>query len=275
MNPLVSVIMATYNRANLAGRAIQSVIDQNFSDWELIVVNDASSDNTKDVLEEWEKKDKRIKVVNNEKNVWQSEGVAGNLRRGIALSSGKYIARIDDDDYWTDKNKLKKQIDFLKNHKDYVLCGTGVIVEDEYGKEIFRYLKREQDNEIREKALFANPFTHSTVLFLKTAYDKAGGYGNLKLAEDWDLWLKLGRIGKFYNLPEYSIRYLADRGSYSFIYQRAQSKLILKIIKSHRKNYPNFYPAYLLNYLQYLYSFLPAAIKKPLHAALSRIKRSI
>jgi len=274
MTPLVSVIMATHNRANLLAWAIKSVIGQTFQDWELIIINDASTDDTKKVLDEWQKKDRRIKIINNEKNVWQKEGVAGNLRKGMAMAQGKYIARIDDDDYWCNVNKIKKQVEFLEKNPEYVLCGTGVIVVDNNGKELFRYLKPESDGQIRKKALFANPFAHASALFLKEAAEKAGGYGNWKFTEDWDLWLKLGEVGKLYNLPEYWLCYLSDQ-NYSFLHLRAASQMTLNILRTHKKNYPNFYSAYLLNYSQYLYTFLPNFIKKSLRLMLSNLKHLI
>jgi hypothetical protein len=135
-------------------------------------------------------------------------------------------------------------------------------------------LKPAEDEEIRKKALFANPFAHSSVVFLKKAADEVGGYGNWRFTEDWDLWLKLGEIGKFYNFSEYFLRYLGGEKTYSFIYQKDTSKAALEIIKRHRKDYPNFLAAYSLNLTQYLYSLLPVFIKKPLHFFLSRLKRS-
>jgi glycosyltransferase involved in cell wall biosynthesis len=256
------------------GRAIKSVAQQSFQNWELIIIDDVSTDDTHSVLKKWADKDSRIKILRNETNVWQKEGLASNLRKGTTLAKGKYIARIDDDDYWCDSDKLRKQVEFLEKNGDYILCGGGVIVEDSSGKEIFRYLKPAEDEEIRKKALFANPFAHSSVVFLKKAADEVGGYGNWRFTEDWDLWLKLGEIGKFYNFSEYFLRYLGGEKTYSFIYQKDTSKAALEIIKRHRKDYPNFLAAYSLNLTQYLYSLLPVFIKKPLHFFLSRLKRS-
>jgi len=275
MNPLVSVVMTSNNRSKLISRAILSVINQSYQNWELIIVDDASTDNTLTILKEWASKEKRIKIIINENNLWQQYGLSLNLNKGIDLSKGKYIARLDDDDYWIDKEKIKKQVEFLENNPDYVVCGGGVIVEDEFGKEIFRYLKNEKDEDIRRWALFSNPFSHTTTMFLKEKAKKVGGYGNWRYAEDWDLWLKLGEIGKFYNFPEYFTRQLMAGQNVSFIYQKPQSKMILQIIKKYRQKYPNFWMAYFFNVGQYFYSFLPLFFKKILHPTLSRFKRSI
>ena len=273
MSSLVSVLMTSYNRPKLISRAILSVINQSYQNWELIIVDDASTDNAPTILKEWANKEKRIKVIINERNLWQQFGLSPNLNKGVNLSKGKYIARLDDDDYWINKDKIKKQVEFLENNPDYVVCGGGAIVEDKSGKEIFRYLKNEKDKEIRKKSLFANPFTNTTAIFLKTAFEKAGGYEDWHYAEDWDLWLKLGTLGKFYNFQEYFTCYLV--AGYSFVYQKSLSKMILKIIKKHKKNYPNFWAAYIFNYLQYLYSFLPLFLKQISYPILARLKRSI
>ena len=273
MNPLVSVVMTSYNRSKLINRAILSVINQSYQNWELIIVDDASTDSTPTILKEWSEKEKRIKVVINKENLWKQYGLSPNLNTGINLSKGKYIARLDDDDYWIDKDKIKKQVKFLENNPDYIVCGGGAIVEDELGKEIFRYLKSEKDEEIKKRILFANPFTNTTTVFLKIALEKVGGYGDWRYAEDWDLWLKLGALGKLYNFQEYFTRYLM--AGYSFMYQKSLSKMILKIIKKHKKNYPGFTAAYVFNFLQYLYSFLPLFLRRNIHPALVRLKRSI
>ncbi|MEK7107334.1 MAG: hypothetical protein AAB899_04065, partial [Patescibacteria group bacterium] len=135
--------------------------------------------------------------------------------------------------------------------------------------------KLEADKEIRGKALFSNPFTHSTVMFNRDIALEVGGYGDFKNAEDWELWLKMGARGKFYNFPEYFVRYLMTEQSKSFLFKKSQSKEILRIIRSHRKEYPNFYVAYAVNLAQYCYSFLPLGARRASHLFLSKMKRGI
>jgi len=192
--------MPTYNRAHLVGRAIESVISQTFQDWELIVIDDASTDGTLEMLHGWRNKDPRIVVIHNAVN--QYPDISKTLNQGLAVARGKYIARVDDDDYWIAPEKLEKQIAFLETHTDHVLVGTGVIVVDDAGNERYRYLKREDDAAIRRGALAANPFTHSTVMYRRDAALSVHGYEKY-YAEDWMLWLKLGNRGKLHNLPEF------------------------------------------------------------------------
>jgi glycosyltransferase involved in cell wall biosynthesis len=271
-NPRVSIIVPTYNRVALLGRAIKSVLTQSFSDYELIVINDASTDATRDFLNDLAKGDPRIRPIHNSKNNYPD--ISKNLNEGLRLARGNYIARLDDDDYWCDSDKLKKQVVFLEEHPTCVVVGGGTIIVDDGDKERFRYYKPETDKVIRTRALFANPFTHSTVMFRRDIALAVGGYGDFKNAEDWDLWLKMGERGTFYNFQEYFVRYLMNDQSKTVIFKRSQSKEILAILRSHRYHYPNFIPAYLLNMGQYCFSLLPLSFQKMIYAPFSRAKRT-
>ncbi len=271
--PKLTVLMPTWNRVHLLARAIQSVQKQTFTDWELVVINDASTDGTKTFLDDAAAKDSRIRPIHNEKNNYPD--ISKNLNNGMSAARGAYIARLDDDDYWCDNEKLSLQVNFLESHPEHVLVGGGTIVIDENDSERFRYFKLETDEAIRDKALFANPFTHSTVMFRRDFALAAGGYGNFGNVEDWDLWLRMGLRGKFYNFQKYFVRYLLTEKSKTFIFKKSQSRDILQVIKTHRREYPHFTAAYMLNYAQYVYSFLPQGTQKVLHATLSRVKRGL
>ncbi len=268
----VSIIMPTYNRAHCIGRAIESIINQSFVNWELIIIDDASTDETQKVLNEWQARDARIIVIRNKIN--QYPDISKTLNQGLAAARGKYIARIDDDDYWQSPEKLKKQISFLHNNPDYIIVGTGVVVIDGNGVERYRYLKNETDEAIRKSVLSANPFTHSSVVYLKDVARAVGGYEE-PYAEDWTLWLKLGMRGKLYNIPEYLIYYEMAGQNKSWQFQREQSKTILEIISRFRYNYPNFYRGYVLNCMAYWYTFLPVSVRNLWHPLASRFKRSL
>ena len=270
---MVSVILPTYNRVALLDCAIQSILSQSFAEFELIVINDASTDDTKEYLDNLAKKDSRVRFIHNKENNYPD--ISKNLNEGLRLAQGKYIARLDDDDYWCDVDKLKKQVEFLESHQDYVVCGGGTIVVDEKDKEKFRYYKPATDEAIRKRALFANPFTHSTVMFRREVALAVGGYGNFKNAEDWDLWLRMGEKGKLYNFQEYFVRYLMNEKSKTVIFKRSQSKEILAVVRAHRHQYPNFFLAYAVNVAQYGFSLLPRLVQKALYTPLSKAKRSL
>src|SRR3989344_1967323 len=149
---LVSIILPIYNGAKWIEKAISSVLAQSFADFEFIIIDDGSSDNTEEIVTAFTKHDTRIKYIRNEHNL----GVQKTRNIALDISLGEYIAEIDQDDEWIDKNKLKKKIEFLEKHDDYVLVGAGVIVVDEGGSEIARNFMPETDLEIRKKILRAN-----------------------------------------------------------------------------------------------------------------------
>jgi len=149
-----------------------------------------------------------------------------------------------------------------------------MIVVDENDKELYRFLKIENDADIRAKALLSNPFAHTTVLYRTDAAKAVGGYSNIHYAEDWDMWLKLGTKGKFHNLPEYMTTYLQAGQNKSLVHQKDHTKAIFSILKAHRHEYPNFLKAHLINTAQYMYAlFLPYSLRKALHPLLSSLKR--
>lgn len=269
--PVVSIVLPTYNRSTLLSRAIQSVLDQGYQNWELVIIDDASTDDTKEVLEVWQKKDERIRVIRNQKN--QYPDISKILNDGMKAAKGKYIARLDDDDYWNDSRKLDRQVDFLDSHPDYVIVGSGMILIDEHNTELYRYLKKEKDDEIRRNALVANPFSHTTVMFRREVALALGGYDGSRYVEDWGLWLRLGKAGKMYNFPEYFTSYLVAGQNKSLLHQRASARAILGIIWHHRRDYPRFWFGISLNLFQYFYSFLPTFLRKRLHGTLSFWKR--
>ena len=108
-SPLVSVVITTFNRAQYIVKAIDSALAQTYKNLEIIVLDDCSHDNTPQILSEYSRKDNRIKIFRNETNL----GVAKNLNKGVGLSQCKYIAILDSDDSWCDKDKIQKQVDFL------------------------------------------------------------------------------------------------------------------------------------------------------------------
>lgn len=272
--PVVSIIMPTYNRAATLAHAIDSVLAQAYADWELIVIDDTSTDGTAAVLDGYTRRDPRITVIRNEHSDYATVGITKVLNQGLAAAQGKYIARLDDDDAWIDPRKLEKQAAHLDAHPDCVVVGGGVVVVDGAGKERYRYFKKETDEAIRQTALAANPFSHTTVMFRADAARACGGY-RARYAEDWDLWLSMGARGTLYNFPEYFTAYTMNDLNKSFIHQRAQTKVVLQFISAHRREYPNFVRGYMLNFAQYCYTFLPIGVRKYFQARLSAVKRGM
>ncbi len=260
-NKIISVIIPTYNGEKYIEKAVRSVLGQTYKNLELIIVDDGSTDTTSRIIKALQEKDQRIQVVKNEGNL----GFVKSLNRGLEKSIGSHIARIDDDDEWIDSGKLEKQINFLKENPDHVLVGGGLISIDKNGKKFDRRLLPEKDEEIRKLILMNNCFGHSAVVFLKEAAEKVGNYDEeFGFFADWDLWLKLGEIGKMHNLQEYVMYYLDKEMVGHYKGRDIQRRKLIKNIKlrlKHRDYYPGLYKSILLAFGSYLYSFIPFKIK--------------
>ena len=256
--PLVSIIIPTYNRLEYLKKAINSALNQTYKNIELIIIDDCSGGNAFENILQFCKEYPQVFVFKNEFNL----GFVKTLNKGIALAHGKYIARLDDDDTWPDIQKIEKQVNFLEKNKDYVLVGGGVIKTDKSGKEISRYLLPETNEDIKKTILSSNVFIHSSVLFLKSLCKKAGGYKDeYGFFADWELWLSIGRFGKFYNFPEIFVNYLDNDlekiGNSHDVKIRRRIKESIKMKNNYRNFYPGFNRAIIFSFLSYLYSFLP------------------
>ena len=268
--PKVSVLMATYNRAKFLDRSIESVRAQSFKDWELIIMDDASTDTTPEVARAWAKKEPRVVYVRGELNLHTTK----NYNRGFSHAKGEYIAMLDDDDAWSDPDKLRKQAEFLGEHPDYVAVGGGMIVIDAQGKELYRYLKPHTDRDIRDRMLLTNPIANSTSMFRRATAEKVGWYdATLRWSGDRDFFAKMGLVGKLYNFPEYFSYYTMAGQNASITSMRPHLKVSLQVMNRYHDKYPKYHPALFVNWSQYIYSFFPLWIKKLIHRSLARVKR--
>ena len=266
--PFVSVVLPTRNRIDTLRSAISSVLAQTYSPMEIILVDDFSNPKTKKEIEELAQEDVRIRIVRNEENL----GFVRSINKGIRGSRGEYIARLDDDDSWCDPKKLEKQVVFMEQHREYVLVGGGLIRVDGDGREIVRQLFPETDEAIRATMLITDPFVHPAVLFRKKDVQRAGGYDEkFHYSQDWELWMKLGKLGKYYNFQEYFVRYLQSSQNRSNKNMRHHLWLSLVARKNHKNEFPNFRKGYIIGWISYLFSFIP--IRYRVHPVFIKIKK--
>ena len=189
VKPVVSVLMPVYNGERYLAEAIDSILNQTFKDFEFIIINDCSSDNTMKILNTYN--DYRIHVINNEVNL----GVAKSLNRGLAVAKGEYIARMDADDI-SMPNRLLKEADFLANNMNVGLLGTSWISMDEGGKEL-------STARVYSGPDAAHFMCHGSIMMRTKCIDKVGGYRSIiKHAQDYDLWLRLREICELANITE-------------------------------------------------------------------------
>jgi len=194
----ISVLMSTYNDGPFLERAILSILEQSFSDYEFIIIDDNSSDETVSILDRYSKLDRRIKIIRNDVNL----GLAGSLNRGLEVAQGDWIARMDGDDV-SHPQRFKIQMDYLlKNQLIYL--GTGVeLIDKETGRFIKHYHEPLTHGEIAWKLLTSSAFIHATTIGRKDIILKCGGYNPAyRKYEDADLWRKLIFKGKCANLPD-------------------------------------------------------------------------
>ena len=237
--PIVSILLPTYKNPAYILRAIDSVIKQSYEDWELLIIDDGLTETAKGIISDFIKQDQRIVVISNLKNL----GIQKSLNHGLSKARGVYVARIDDDDEWTDIYKLHNQVDFLKNNPEYVLVGTGALVVNGKKEELFRYFFPETDISIRNKILYKNCFIHSSVVFSKEKAVEVGGYSesiDVLHIEDYDLWFKLGLQGKMYNLQKHSVSFTVHENSISSKNKKDQLLRNIQLIKKYKNKYPNF-----------------------------------
>lgn len=189
--PRVSVVIPTYNRAEQTTRALESVWNQSFSDYEVVVVDDGSTDNTADVLEQFEPRIRLIRQPNG--------GVSKARNRGISAASGEFIAFLDSDDEWL-PDKLRQQVEFLEAHRSigFVACLNTYDTEHgfTYGNSFSRGGMPNVVTQFLEFLLAPFPRNMSRYLMRREAVVKCGGFDeSIRGAEDWELCLKLLQHG--------------------------------------------------------------------------------
>ena len=246
--------MPVYNCEKYVSQSIKSVLEQTYDNFELIIIDDGSTDKSLDIIKSFN--DPRINLEINKTNL----GLQKTLNLGLKLSRGEYIARIDADDEWGDKNKLRLQIDYMTNHKDCAVIGTGVIVMNEFGIEKSRTLHLSSDSEIKNDILCRSNFAHGSVLIKKNRLIEAGGYSEsskYKHIEDYELWLRLGRTGSFANLNIYGLKYRVWDNQIGSLHKLDQLKKHIRLIIEYKNQYPGFLKALTLAYLRLLvYGYL-------------------
>lgn len=238
-NPLVSIILPTYNwNHNWLCKSLDSVLTQSYKNFELIIINDCSTNDIEKTILKYKEKDDRIVYIKNEKNLRLTK----TLNKGIEISKWKYIARIDDDDIWCEDNKLQKQVDFMEQNPDYWLCWTQVILIDENDNELELIKKNTTDKNIRKKILSWTQFAHWSVIIRKKTIDTVWKYDtNWDFIEDYELWLRIWTKYKFSNLSDFSFKYRINRSWISSSNALKQRILNIKVAKKYKNNYPNFY----------------------------------
>lgn len=221
----ISVIMSVYNSEKWLKKSILSILNQTYSDFEFIIVNDGSTDNSLSIIKSLQKSDKRIKLINQ-----HNTGLTKSLNRAISISKGNLIARIDADDISL-PTRLMSQFKLMSCNDKIGLCYTNYTEIDEMGEKIrnlnltfsFNKIKKNLSNGI-------NVIPHSSVMYRKSIFSKVGGYRERFIkSQDIDLWLRMMTITKF-SLIKGEPKVLIRRHNQSITYKEFDLYLYISVL---------------------------------------------
>lgn len=204
-NPKISVLMPVYNSAAHLREAIDSILAQTFSDFEFVIVNDGSTDNSVEIIESY--KDPRIKLFHNERNL----DLVKTLNKGWDLCKGEFIARMDGDDI-AHPNRFQVQLDFMEANPQIGVCGSGFKMFE--GADVVN-INPETPEAIKTMLFFVNCIAHPTVMFRKSLLDKFNLKYEQHLSEDYELWQRSSFYFDLYNLKDVLLDYRVAATSYS------------------------------------------------------------
>lgn len=197
----VSVIMATYNRAEFLPEAVESVLMQEASNLELIIVDDGSTDNTEEVLRPY-LDDDRVKYFHQE-----NKGQMAASNYGFTLTDGEFICFLDSDNAWL-PGKVTAQLDALRSNPDVDIVYGDIVIIDEYGNEVTKNNMKRFSGKITPHLLRDNCVSINTAMMRRHCYVDSGGMDvSLEAAADYDLWLRFSIHYKFLYIPEYYANY--------------------------------------------------------------------
>lgn len=265
--PLVSIVIPTHNSAEYLRRTLDSIFGQKFTDYEVIVVDDCSTDSTTDILSEFNS----IRVHRNKTQL----GAAGSRNVGLSLARGKYISPFDSDDIM-EPNCLEVQVDFMENkeNSDVGVCGSNVLLIDMRDKVIGTKRFPEKHEDCKKAMFYRSPFCHSAVIIRGSIFDSYGPYIE-RVAHDHALWFRLAEKTRFHNIQKDLVRYRIHNTSLSSRKTRDQFRTVMEARRMYRETEGKSLPI-----MSELYYFIarpivrrvpPAKLFRLYHTTLSRM----
>lgn len=230
MTPVVSVLMSVYNDALYVEEAIVSILQQNFTDFEFVIIDDGSTDGSSKILEDYAQNDLRIKLYKQE-----NSGLISALNFGLSVCSGELIARMDSDDVAL-PNRLLKQCTFMQSNPSLGVLGSDIDLIDGSGMLLRRFCYPKGEKAVNKFIKHGSPVAHPAVMMRKSAVQKVGGYRKAFLhAEDYDLWFRILEHGyKVDNLDEVLLRYRQTSSGVCFKHGKQQQLATTIIQIAHR-----------------------------------------
>ncbi|MEI7525473.1 MAG: glycosyltransferase [Mariniphaga sp.] len=194
--PLVSVLMPVYNEEKYLAAAIESILNQTFNDFEFIIIDDCSTDETWAILNRYT--DPRLLLIQNKENL----GHTKSLNKALAHAQGKYLARMDGDDISL-PTRFSSQVKYMEEHPEIGVLGTGFLFMDKDGNTTQTVQFPTQHGVLKWCLFFYDPIVHPSVMMRRGIVEEAEGYNSdLRYAEDYDLWRRLSCVAHLSNLPD-------------------------------------------------------------------------
>ena len=225
-HPSISVLMPVYNAEKYLAEAIQSILDQSYRNFELLIIEDGSTDCSAKIAAEFERCDARIRLIRQSEN----QGLVTALNLGLDLAQGEYIARMDADDISLPE-RLEKQVEYMQAHPEIGVLGGKIQYMNEDGQLATIPLTFYGDINIRWNLLFTNPFSHPAVMMRKAIieryrlrYDPRATH-----VEDYEFWGRFLLVAKGENFPDVLLHYRLHPGSVGDTYGKTQNMLAAQI----------------------------------------------
>jgi glycosyltransferase involved in cell wall biosynthesis len=204
----LTVVLPVYNGQRYLRDAIESILGQSYRDFELLIVDDGSSDSTPNILAHFADRDRRIRLLRH-----GNKGVGYSIQRGMREARGKLIAEIGADDIVL-PDRFRKQVTFFENNPDYVLLGGQLSIIDGRGRRIGMRRYPKTDEQLRKALVEYNPFGGSSLMYRRQAALDSGGYtSRFQTCEDYDFLLRLSKLGKIANHPDTLSEYRLHGGA--------------------------------------------------------------
>lgn len=228
--PLVSVVMPVYNAEKYLKTSVESILNQTYTNYEFVIVDDASTDASQVILQEYSKKNSQIKLLRNKDNL----GVTGSLNKALDYVKGKYVVRMDADD-WSNLKRLELQVDLMEENPNVVVSGSYIEVCDSNLQTM--YIRRYQldDKNIRKRMFRYSPFAHPATIWRTSDLKKERYSEKARNCEDYELYFRIGRLGRFMNTNKVLLRLRLHPSSISASMNDNQSKMTVAIRRNAAK----------------------------------------
>jgi glycosyltransferase involved in cell wall biosynthesis len=232
--PLISVCMPVHNAERYVPQAIESILGQTLGDYEFLILDDGSTDDSLEVLRGYAARDPRIRLTSR-----PNKGLEATCNELVAQARGEFLARMDADDFALPQ-RFARQVEYLRAHPDCVLVGSRVRVIDSDGDPLCDWCT-EQEHEALDAQLLGGerttPISHPSVMMRRGAVLAVGNYGPFKLLEDYDLFLRLAEYGRLANLPEVLLQYRihASNSSKTAWWHDAMDQVLPEIVRDARR----------------------------------------